>query len=364
MVSGVDGGVEASTGASSSSIPVPRRIVTAASLFDGHDAAINVMRRLIQAAGAEVIHLGHDRSAKDVVDTIIHEDAHAVALSSYQGGHMEYFTYIRELLDAAGREGVKIFAGGGGTITPVEIRDLHEAGITRIYSPDDGRNMGLVGMIDDLMERTDEVDLLSVENLLELDGPIEAEQHGRIARLITLAENCDEEVFRAALAKCRSRDGDKKAPVVGLTGTGGAGKSSLLDEIMLRIIRDEPDLKVAFLCTDPTRKRTGGALLGDRIRMNSLSNSNFYMRSLASRGSGKEVSDSLGDAIEICQAVGFDLIFAETSGIGQADDAITSHVDHTLYVMTAEYGAHTQLEKIEMLDVADLVVNNKYDEAP
>jgi methylmalonyl-CoA mutase len=361
MVSGVDGGVEASTGASSSSIPVPRRIVTAASLFDGHDAAINVMRRLIQAAGAEVIHLGHDRSAKDVVDTIIHEDAHAVALSSYQGGHMEYFTYIRELLDAAGREGVKIFAGGGGTITPVEIRDLHEAGITRIYSPDDGRNMGLVGMIDDLMERTDEVDLLSVENLLELDGPIEAEQHGRIARLITLAENCDEEVFRAALAKCRSRDGDKKAPVVGLTGTGGAGKSSLLDEIMLRIIRDEPDLKVAFLCTDPTRKRTGGALLGDRIRMNSLSNSNFYMRSLASRGSGKEVSDSLGDAIEICQAVGFDLIFAETSGIGQADDAITSHVDHTLYVMTAEYGAHTQLEKIEMLDVADLVVINKFE---
>ena len=361
MVSGADGSVESSSKASGKGDDMPRRVVTAASLFDGHDAAINVMRRLIQAAGAEVIHLGHDRSAKDVVDAIIHEDAHAVALSSYQGGHMEYFTYIRELLDEAGREQVKMFGGGGGTITPVEIRDLHEAGITRIYSPDDGRSLGLVGMIDDLMEKTQDLELLTPENLSELEGPITADEHGRIARLITLAENCDDATFRAALERCRSQPIEGKAPVVGITGTGGAGKSSLLDELMLRIIRDEPELKVAFLCTDPTRKRTGGALLGDRIRMNALSNSRFYMRSLASRGSGKEVSDRLGEAIEVCQAVGFDLIFAETSGIGQADDAITQHVDHTLYIMTAEYGAHTQLEKIEMLDVADVVVINKFE---
>ena len=339
----------------------PRRVVTAASLFDGHDAAINVMRRLIQAAGAEVIHLGHDRSAKEVVDAVIQEDAHAVALSSYQGGHMEYFTYIRQLLDEAGRDYVKIFGGGGGTITPIEIRDLHGSGVTRIYSPDDGRTMGLTGMIDDLMEKTSEVNLLTEDMLAELSHPLNPDDKTEIARLITLGESGERGEFRAALERCRSRTSDHLAPVVGITGTGGAGKSSLLDELMLRIIRDEPNLKVAFLCTDPTRKRTGGALLGDRIRMNALSNSNFYMRSLASRGSGREVSDRLAEAIEVCQATGFDIIFAETSGIGQADDAITDLVDHTFYVMTAEYGAHTQLEKIEMLDVADLVVINKFE---
>ncbi|HJM87228.1 MAG TPA: cobalamin-dependent protein, partial [Candidatus Thalassarchaeaceae archaeon] len=348
--------IHADSNASMDQPSTPRRVVTAASLFDGHDAAINVMRRLIQAAGAEVIHLGHDRSAQDVVDTIIQEDAHAVALSSYQGGHVEYFTYIRQLLDKAGRDYVRIFGGGGGTITPIEIRDLHDVGITRIYSPDDGRTLGLVGMIDDLMGRCKDLDLLDDQMLEELDGPITPENHGAIARLITLAENGGSPDFEKMLMKCRSQEASQKAPVVGITGTGGAGKSSLLDELMLRIMRDEPDLKVAFLCTDPTRKRTGGALLGDRIRMNALSNRNFYMRSLASRGSGKEVSDWLGEAIAVCQAVGFDLIFAETSGIGQADDAITSLVDHTFYVMTAEYGAHTQLEKIEMLDVADIVV--------
>ena len=370
MVSGADGaseGAHASGSAEVSSLGSPLRVVTAASLFDGHDAAINVMRRLIQAAGAEVIHLGHDRSAKDVVDAIIQEDAHAVALSSYQGGHMEYFSYIRTLLEQAGREHVRIFGGGGGTITPVEIRDLHATGITRIYSPDDGRSMGLVGMIDDLIERTQDLDLLTQDMVAELDGPVSAADHGKVARLITLAENSGDEdspeadVFREALERCRSQPQEDKAPVIGITGTGGSGKSSLLDEIMLRIIRDEPELTIAFLCTDPTRKRTGGALLGDRIRMNALSHSNFYMRSLASRGSGREVSDRLEEAIEVCQAVGFDLIFAETSGIGQADDAITQHVDTTLYVMTAEYGAHTQLEKIEMLDVADIVVINKFE---
>ena len=361
MKSHDEGGKDADSESLLSNDRPPRRVVTAASLFDGHDAAINVMRRLIQSAGAEVIHLGHDRSAQDVVDTIIQEDAHAVALSSYQGGHVEYFTYIRELLDNSGRHYVRIFGGGGGTITPVEIRDLHELGITRIYSPDDGRTLGLVGMIDDLMEKCNDLDLLKSEMLEELDGPITTENHGGISRLITLAENGDSSIFQETMEKCRSQNESTKAPVVGITGTGGAGKSSLLDELMLRIIRDEPDLKVAFLCTDPTRKRTGGALLGDRIRMNALSNSNFFMRSLASRGSGKEVSDRLEEAIEVCQAVGFDLIFAETSGIGQADDAITSLVNHTFYVMTAEYGAHTQLEKIEMLDVADIVVINKFE---
>ena len=361
MVSGSGQSTPADSGSADAGFLMPRRVVTAASLFDGHDAAINVMRRLIQAAGAEVIHLGHDRSAKDVVEAIIQEDAHAVALSSYQGGHVEYFTYIRELLNDAGRDYVKIFGGGGGTITPVEIRDLHAAGITKIYSPDDGRTMGLVGMIEDLMEKTGELNLLEDDKLTELNNPITANDKPEISRLITLAENCDDSTFRATLEKCRSRDEANRAPVIGITGTGGAGKSSLLDELMLRIARDAPELKVAFLCTDPTRKRTGGALLGDRIRMNALSNSNFYMRSLASRGSGKEVSDRLGEAISVCRAVGFDIIFAETSGIGQADDAITPLVDHSFYVMTAEYGAHTQLEKIEMLDVADLVVINKFE---
>jgi len=361
MVSGTGESTETTSGSAKATTPSPRRVVTAASLFDGHDAAINVMRRLIQAAGAEVIHLGHDRSAQDVANAIIQEDAHAVALSSYQGGHVEYFTYIRQILDDAGRDYVKIFGGGGGTITPIEMRDLHEAGITKIYSPDDGRTLGLVGMIDDMMEKTNDLDLLDGGKLDELSNSLTPSDHGAIARLITLAENGDKTSFQSALDKCRSQPSDNQAPVVGITGTGGAGKSSLLDELMLRIIRDCPDLKVAFLCTDPTRKRTGGALLGDRIRMNALSHSNFFMRSLASRGSGKEVSDRLEEAISVCKAVGFDLIFAETSGIGQADDAISNLVDHTFYVMTAEYGAHTQLEKIEMLDVADLVVINKFE---
>ncbi|MDC0055929.1 methylmalonyl-CoA mutase family protein [Deltaproteobacteria bacterium] len=348
---------EEAVGFSTSTGPV--RVITAASLFDGHDAAINVMRRLIQSAGAEVIHLGHDRSAKDVVDCAIQEDAHAIALTSYQGGHMEYMTYIRQLLDDAGCSHVRIFAGGGGTITPPEIRDLHAAGISRIYSPEDGRKMGLLGMIDHLMGIASKVDLTSEQRLATLDSPISTKEMEKVSLMLTLSESADDTTFNEYLEKCRSSSSD--VPVIGFTGTGGAGKSSLLDELMLRIQRDNPELKVCLLCVDPTRKRTGGALLGDRIRMNSLSNNNLFMRSLASRGSGSEISTNLDRAIDVAKAVGFDLIFCETSGIGQGSDAITSVADHSIYVMTAEFGAHTQLEKIEMLDVADWVVLNKYE---
>jgi len=348
---------EEAVGFSTSTGPV--RVITAASLFDGHDAAINVMRRLIQSAGAEVIHLGHDRSAKDVVDCAIQEDAHAIALTSYQGGHMEYMTYIRQLLDDAGCSHVRIFAGGGGTITPPEIRDLHAAGISRIYSPEDGREMGLLGMIDHLMGIASKVDLTSEQRLATLDGPISTKEMEKVSLMLTLSESADDATFNEYLEKCRSSSSD--VPVIGFTGTGGAGKSSLLDELMLRIQRDNPGLKVCLLCVDPTRKRTGGALLGDRIRMNSLSNNNLFMRSLASRGSGSEISTNLDRAIDVAKAVGFDLIFCETSGIGQGSDAITSVADRSIYVMTAEFGAHTQLEKIEMLDVADWVVLNKYE---
>eukprot|EP00937_MAST-01D_sp_MAST-1D-sp2_P003287 g3287.t1 len=342
----------------------PPRIVTAASLFDGHDASINVMRRLIQSAGAEVIHLAHDRSALDVVNAIIQEDAHAVALTSYQGGHTEYFTYIRQLLQDAGCGHVHIYGGGGGTITPPEIRDLHDAGITRIYSPEDGRRMGLLGMIDEVVLGASTVDCSGVDILTHHAGApaVTAADHPQVARLLTVSENDDHDTLQALLARHRSRpEGAPRAPVVGLTGTGGAGKSSLLDELMLRVLRDNPNMRVALLCVDPTRKRTGGALLGDRIRMNSLANERLFMRSLASRSSQREVSERLSEAIEVCQATGFDFIFVETSGIGQGNDAITEYVDRSLYVMTPEFGAETQLEKIEMLDVADFVVLNKFE---
>ena len=275
----------------------PVRVITAASLFDGHDAAINVMRRLIQASGAEVIHLGHDRSAKDVVDCAIQEDAHAVALTSYQGGHVEYFTYIRQLLDEAGCEHVRIFGGGGGTITPPEIRELHQAGISKIYSPDDGRTMGLFGMIHHLMGIAQEVDLTSDSRMKSLNGPVTPDDMAKVGLLLTLSESADEVTFKETIEACRSSSND--VPVIGFTGTGGAGKSSLLDELMLRIQRDNPGKKVCLLCVDPTRKRTGGALLGDRIRMNSLSNNDLYMRSLASRGSGSQISANLDRAIEV-----------------------------------------------------------------
>ena len=271
------------------------------------------------------------------------------------------FAHTKEILDEAGFGHVFLFGGGGGTILPNEIDHLNESGIARIYSPDDGREMGLVGMVQDAMDSAMRIDLLDEERFGSLSGPVKADDHGAVSRLLTLAENGDEGAFSAAMEAVRSRAKEDACPVVGLTGTGGAGKSSLTDEIMLRIQRDNPGKKIALLATDPTRKRTGGALLGDRIRMNSLSDENLFMRSFASRESGREIADCVGRAIEACQAVGFDMVFVETSGIGQGDDAITEVADVSMYVTTREYGAPSQLEKLEMLDAADIIVLNKFD---
>ncbi len=341
------------------------RIVSAASLFDGHDAAINIMRRLIQAAGCEVIHLGHNRTAADIVDAAIHEDAQGVAISSYQGGHMEYFKYIRDLLVERGAGHVRIFGGGGGTITPDEAKELHDYGIARIYDPEDGRQMGLQGMIDDLVQQCDWSPMDHGLPTLGSDeiGPDDV---GALARAITLAESAAGDDAHARKwqswsAHLAGRAASSVAPVIGITGTGGAGKSSLVDELVRRYVEDFPERKVAVLSVDPTKRRTGGALLGDRIRMNSLALGNIFMRSLATRGSGSEVSGALDAAITLCRAAGFDLVVAETSGIGQADASIVDLVDLALYVMTPEFGAQTQLEKIEMIDLAGMVVVNKFD---
>ncbi|SVD79860.1 uncharacterized protein METZ01_LOCUS432714, partial [marine metagenome] len=265
--------------------------------------------------------LGHDRGADEVARAAIQEDAHAVAITSYQGGAVEMFTHTKEILDEAGFGHVFLFGGGGGTILPHEIEHLNEGGVARIYSPDDGREMGLVGMVQDAMKSALRIDLLDETRFDSLSGPVTADDHGAVSRLLTLAENGNEDGFSAALERVRSCAREDACPIVGLTGTGGAGKSSLTDEIMLRIQRDNPGKKIALLATDPTRKRTGGALLGDRIRMNSLSDGNLFMRSFASRDSGREIADCVGRAIEACQAVGFDLVLVGTSGIGQGDDA-------------------------------------------
>ena len=343
---------------------VPLRIITAASIFDGHDAAIGIFRRIFQSQGCEVIHLGHDRGADEVANAAIQEDAHAIAITSYQGGAVEMFTHTRQILDAAGFEHVVLIGGGGGTILPDEINLLADKNIAKIYSPDDGRQMGLVGMVEDAMQRAAEVNLLN-EQRMSFSNPISVEgsvaSHAQVGKLLTLAENANEEIFRAGLESARSRSVEHYCPVIGLTGTGGAGKSSLTDELMLRIQRDNPGLKVALLATDPTRKRTGGALLGDRIRMNSLTNQNLFMRSFASRDAGREIANCIDRAIEVCQAVGFDIILVETSGIGQGNDAITEVADISLYVTTREYGAPSQLEKLAALDFADLIVLNKFD---
>jgi methylmalonyl-CoA mutase len=338
----------------------PLRIITAAAIFDGHDAAIGIFRRIFQSMGCEVIHLGHDRGADEVARAAIQEDVHCVAITSYQGGAVEMFTHTKQILDAAGFGHVKLVGGGGGTILPSEIKHLLDSNIAKIYSPEDGRELGLTGMVSDAIERASQNNLLDASRFDSLNEPITADNQGSVSKLLTLAENADEKMFNEILDKVRSTDGSS-CPVVGLTGTGGAGKSSLTDELMLRIQRDNPGTKIALLATDPTRKRTGGALLGDRIRMNSLSDENLFMRSFASRDSGREIADCIGRSIEACKAVGFDLVVVETSGIGQGNDAITEVADISLYVTTREYGAPSQLEKLEMLDSADIVVLNKFD---
>ncbi len=333
------------------------RLVTAASLFDGHDAAINLMRRLLQSSGAEVIHLGHNRSVAEIVDCAIQEDVQGIAITSYQGGHIEFFKYMYDLLQERGAGHIKLFGGGGGTILPREIEELQAYGIARLYSPDDGRTLGLQGMIDDLLARCREVVLPTVN-----DG----DETNRVARLITLAEN-DQASYQAYKQSVGlgAKTTQATPPVLGITGTGGAGKSSLVDELILRFLRTYPNKTMAIISVDPSKRKTGGALLGDRIRMNTLnpavSQGRVYMRSLATRQANLALSRHVQDAIDICKGANFDLIIVETSGIGQSDTEITEHADKTLYVMTAEYGAATQLEKIDMLDFADLIAINKFD---
>ncbi|SIT82181.1 methylmalonyl-CoA mutase family protein [Pontibacter indicus] len=333
------------------------RIVTAASLFDGHDASINIMRRIIQASGAEVIHLGHNRSVQEIVDCAIQEDAQAIAITSYQGGHMEYFKYMYDLLNEHGCGHIRIFGGGGGVILPIEIEELHGYGIARIYSPDDGRAMGLQGMINDMLEKCDfptGKDLNGEAKHLRDKNP------KAIARLISAAENFPDEA-RSILDEVKEQAKEVKTPVLGITGTGGAGKSSLVDELVRRFLMDFPDKKIAIISVDPSKRKTGGALLGDRIRMNSISNERVYMRSLATRQSNLALSKYVQDAVDIVKAADFDMIILETSGIGQSDTEIIEHSDMSLYVMTPEYGAATQLEKIDMLDFADVIALNKFD---
>ncbi len=334
------------------------RVVTAASLFDGHDAAINIMRRMIQATGAEVIHLGHDKSAQEVVDCAIQEDANAIALTSYQGGHTEYFKYIYDLLREKGAPQIKIFGGGGGVILPEEIKELMDYGIDRIYSPDDGREMGLQGMINDLVQRSD---FATGEHITAADlDKIQFEDSKSIAEVISAVENFSDErpdLVEAIAEKAK----DIHIPIIGITGTGGAGKSSLTDELVRRFLRANPDQKIAIISVDPSKKKTGGALLGDRIRMNSIHDSRVYMRSMATRENNVSVSPYIHSALDILKLAHPDVIILETSGIGQSGSEITEIADVSMYVMTPEYGASTQLEKIDMLDYADLIALNKSD---
>ena len=333
------------------------RIVTAASLFDGHDAAINIMRRIIQSTGVEVIHLGHDRSVEQVVNTAIQEDANAIALTSYQGGHNEYFKYMYDLLQEKGAGHIKIFGGGGGVILPKEIEELMDYGITRIYSPDDGRSLGLQGMINDLVKTSD----FPVGDTLNGELALLSEKNpGAIARIISAAENFPQ-VASQTLEKIYKKNKSIKTPVLGITGTGGAGKSSLVDELVRRFLIDFPDKTIGLISVDPSKRKTGGALLGDRIRMNAIHSPRVYMRSLATRQSNLALSKYVAQTIEVIKAASYDLIILETSGIGQSDTEIIEHSDVSLYVMTPEFGAATQLEKIDMLDFADLVAINKFD---
>ena len=333
------------------------RIVTAAALFDGHDAAINIMRRIIQSSGVEVIHLGHDRSAQEVVNCAIQEDANAIAVTSYQGGHVEYFKYMFDLLKEKGCEHIKLFGGGGGVILPTEIEELHNYGITRLYTPDDGRKLGLQGMINDLLSKCD---YATGTNIKQDVVNIEKREYKSIARIISAAENFNDENI-VLLNVLKTKAEKSSTHVLGITGTGGSGKSSLVDELVRRFLMDFKEKQIAIISVDPSKRKTGGALLGDRIRMNAINNDRVYMRSLATRQSNLALSKYVQDAVNICKAACFDLIILETSGIGQSDTEIIEHSNMSLYVMTPEYGAATQLEKIDMLDFADIIALNKFD---
>ena len=340
------------------------RFVTAAALFDGHDASINIMRRILQATGAEVIHLGHNRSVQEIVNAALQEDVQGIAITSYQGGHLEFFKYMIDLLRAGGGGDIKVFGGGGGVIVPAEIAELHAYGVTRVYTPEDGASMGLQGMINDVVANSD-FDLTATVSIDDLRGG----NHRVLARAITQLENdpggpLAQAIKNAAVPfdAAKTAGAVSRAPTLGITGTGGAGKSSLTDELIRRFRLDQDDaLKMAIISIDPSRKRTGGALLGDRIRMNAIEHPNIFMRSLATRDTGKEISAALPEVIAACKIAGFDLVIVETSGIGQGDAAIVPHADASLYVMTPEFGAASQLEKIDMLDFADFVAINKFD---
>ena len=337
----------------------PIRIVTAASLFDGHDAAINIMRRIIQSTGVEVIHLGHDRSVQEIVNCAIQEDVQGIAITSYQGGHLEFFKYMYDLLKEQGAEHIKIYGGGGGTILPHEVDELHTYGIARIYTPDDGRSMGLQGMINDLVQGCDfPTGKLSSSLNGSLEG-LQSQDQQIIARIISASENFPAE-SQEVLEKVRNLT-TQAPPVLGVTGTGGSGKSSLVDELVRRFLQDFEDKQVAVISVDPSKRKSGGALLGDRIRMNAINHPRVYMRSLATRQSNLALSKYVQDALDVVKAANFDLVILETSGIGQSDTEIIEHSDVSLYVMTPEYGAATQLEKIDMLDFADIIALNKFD---
>ncbi|WP_430541079.1 fused isobutyryl-CoA mutase/GTPase IcmF [Sporosarcina thermotolerans] len=336
------------------------RFVTASSLFDGHDASINIMRRILQSTGAEVIHLGHNRSVEEVVNAAIQEDVQGIAISSYQGGHVEYFKYMYDLLQEKGAPHIRIYGGGGGVILPKEIKELHDYGIAWIFSPEDGRKMGLQGMINRMVEECDF--LTEVDDELERLENVSTDRPEVLANLITYAEEMyDKENPDAIQLIKKARELSKHTPVLGITGTGGAGKSSLTDELIRRFLRELPEKKVAILSIDPTKQKTGGALLGDRIRMNAIFNKRVFMRSLATRGSRSELSGAIKDVLDVVKTAGFDLIIVETSGIGQGDAEITEVSDVSMYVMTSEFGAPTQLEKIDMIDFADLIVINKFE---
>ncbi|MDP3480964.1 MAG: cobalamin-dependent protein, partial [Desulfoprunum sp.] len=338
------------------------RVITATSLFDGHDVSTNIMRRILQDSGVEVVHLAHNRSVQELVDAAIEEDVQGIAMSSYQGGHMEAFKYMIDLLLERGASHIKVFGGGGGVIVPDEIRELERYGVTKIYSPEDGASMGLQGMINHMIHCLD-FSTLPFHDLLSEN--LHCSKEKEVAGFITAVQQAKagkEGNFQELLARLAPLADKHHPPVIGITGTGGAGKSSLTDEIILRFLHDIEDIKIAIICCDPSRRKTGGALLGDRIRMNSIGTSpRVFMRSLATRDSASEVSEALPEILQVVKAAGFDLIIAETAGIGQGDSKITELSDISLYVMTSEFGAPSQLEKIDMLDYADIIVVNKFD---